>query len=125
MSEKKLLATVVQSALIRSRVASRSRPYPTVMNYPGLSSPAPLWTHYMEKRHGGITKALQDNFGAILEEYQAIDLMKDGKKNKSDYSDEHKLHTGDWDWNSYVQKGSVMDLVFNPQYHREFNGHIH
>ena len=28
---------------------------------------------------------------------------------KSDYSDEHKLHTGDWDWNSYIQKGSVME----------------
>ena len=107
MSEKKLLATVVQSALIRSRVASRSRPYPTIMNYPGLSSPAPLWTEYMEKHHGEIVKTLQDNFGAILEEFQALDSLND-TKNASDYRfDEHKLHTGEWDWNSYIQKGSV------------------
>ena len=107
MSEKKLLATVVQSAMIRSRVATRSRPYPTIMNYPGLSSPAPLWTQYMREYHGEIINALQDNFGSILEEYQALDSPH-GKKKTSDYRvDEHKLHTGEWDWNSYIQKGSV------------------
>lgn len=63
----------------------------------------------MEERHGGISKSLQDNFGAILKEYQDIASLNDKRKSGSDYRfDEHsKLHTGEWDWHSYVQKGDV------------------
>jgi len=110
MAEGKLLATVVESALIRSRVASRARPYPTIMNYPGLSAPSPLWTNYMEENHGSISASLQENFEAIKRDYiNLASLDNDNtQEKKSDYIDEHnKLHNGEWNWNSYVQKGQV------------------
>jgi aspartate beta-hydroxylase len=111
-AENRLLATVVQSALFRTRGLSRTRPFPSKLVYPGLSGGQPLWNTYMEKYHSHIGATLRENYDAIREDYENLRTESEASNaiagNKSDYvDDEHRLHTGDWDWQSYMQKGEV------------------
>ena len=89
---------IVQSAMVRTRL-SVARPAPSLFFFPGLNS-RPVYppnTFQFEA-------ALRENIEVIRSEY--LNLRKNTKL-KSDYEDstEHKLHHGDWEWNSYVQKG--------------------
>lgn len=100
-----LRATIVQSALFRTRGLTRHRPFPTKMVYPGLSGQHPLWTDNIEQCHSDICEALRANYSAIREDYE--NLMAAASE-RSDYVDEeHRLHSGDWDWQSYMKKGEV------------------
>ena len=48
---------------------------------------------------------LRNNLQTVREEY---DTIRESAKRQSDYkitAEEHKLHNGTWDWNSYVLKG--------------------
>ena len=90
------LATLVQSAICRTKV--RHRPFPSLFYYPGLNT-TPIWKH---EEFTTITKTLQTSYTDILTEYETLRAMK----KSSDYgSDDQKLHTGQWDWFSYVSKG--------------------
>jgi aspartyl/asparaginyl beta-hydroxylase (cupin superfamily) len=58
----------------------------------------------MREHHKDISTALEDNFQPILDEYLSLKKSSDVQ---SDYQvDDQKLHSGRWDWQSYVQKGT-------------------
>lgn len=89
------LATLVQSAICRTKVGHR--PCPSLFYFPGLNT-QPVW----KPDQFSFTKQLEASYTDILTEYQQLRSMK----MKSDYgSDEQKLHSGQWDWHSYVSKG--------------------
>lgn len=108
MSNRSLSAMLVQSTMLRTKL-NRARPAPSVFYYPGLSSVHPLWTNYFKENHMGLLSKLEDNFEAIRDEYMNMHFRQktEDSTTGSDYIDEHKnfLHTGDWDWMSYVLKG--------------------
>ena len=88
------MANVFQSAILRT---SRHRSSPSLFSLPGLT--ARPW-------HGSdlfeFTDVLKANFDTIRNEYDDV------ARTKSDYDTsggEHKLHKGEWDWHSYIQKG--------------------
>lgn len=91
------LATVLQSAICRTKV--RHRPAPSMFYFPGLTTD-PVFA----PNHFPVTDVLEQNFDVILKEYKNLRASKIAG---SDYlsNDEHKLHSGKWDWNSYVIKG--------------------
>lgn len=95
-------ATIIQSAICKTRVYPR--PAPTIFYYPGLNT-KPIISSSNFPLH---TKILKDNYDIILNEYiQLRDSIKKEFKT-SDYNlknEEHKLHNGKWDWNSYILKG--------------------
>lgn len=90
------LATILQSAVLRTRV--RHRPSPTIFSLPGLTGKP---VH--DNKDFAWTPQLESSLPTILKEYQTLR----NHKLKSDYSttEEHKLHSGNWDWNSYMLKG--------------------
>lgn len=91
-------AELLQSAVCRTRVPGSNRPYPSVFYYPGLSS-----HHLHNKDFFPVWKNLRDNHDTIINEYQNLRARK-----QNDYAlskDEHRLHGGRWDWNSYILKG--------------------
>lgn len=93
----KEFAEIFQSAICRTRVGV-ARPAPSLFYYPGLNSKA---VHSLDN-FKELTATLKENQAAILNEYQQYKL-----KHASDYitNSEHKLHKGDWQWNSYILKG--------------------
>ncbi len=94
-------ATLIQSAICKIGSNIR-RPSPSLFYYPGLSSPAPVVPN---KLFPEMTETLKENYPAILREYTAL---KEFSMCSSDYEEtnEHqKLHEGEWDWQSYIQKG--------------------
>jgi len=108
---KELMATLVKSAMIRTNL-SKKRPAPSVFFMPGLGSPGPNWSAIMKGQHAQIGDALTANYSIILEEYKNLrSLAKQtatdsGASSSSDYQvDDQKLHTGSWDWQSYLLKG--------------------
>jgi len=91
-------ATIVKSAICRTNTFPR--PNPTLFFFPGLRS-KPI---YDPKEFEHITNLLQSNHEKILKEY--LNLQKSGYQ--SDYimkADEHQLHSGKWEWQSYMLKG--------------------
>ena len=96
MNGKGALATILQSAVCRTRV--KSRPAPSLFYFPGLSS-KPVW----DTNQFSWAPQLTSNYNTILSEYKTLRASRSG----SDYvtQEEHKLHTGKWDWNSYIIKG--------------------
>jgi len=108
-----LSSTLVQSSMLRTRYLSRQRPAPSVFSLPGLSSPSPNWTPYYAKHHEGLIQKLEDSFGEILQEYRSFEGggSSQSQGSGSDYTDDHKnlLHTGSWDWRSYVLKGKRQE----------------
>ncbi len=101
------LATILQSAMCRTRV--RHRPWPSLFYFPGLST-MPIWHHHEHFTHDfqksgsfAFINELEASYDDILKEY----LHLKARQQKSDYTgDDKKLHQGQWDWLSYVQKGS-------------------
>ena len=93
------IAEIVKSGICRTSAKGISRPYPSLFFYPGLNS-QPI--HSADK-FPQITTTLKQNFDIIRKEY--LDFYK---LHASDYTmqqDEHKLHNGQWEWNSYLLKG--------------------
>lgn len=93
---KVALATILQSAVCRTRV--KHRPAPSLFYFPGLSSKA-----IIDPNQFSWKAELESKYDVILEEYKSLRASKPG----SDYVtlEEHKLHSGKWDWNSYIVKG--------------------
>ncbi len=81
------------------------RPFPSLMYFPGIRS-QPIWDSNQFKS----VKILQDNFQVIKNEFlnsqQNLQLKNDYKLKDN----EHSLHKGEWEWYSYIMKGSKQDL---------------
>ncbi|CAM9560723.1 unnamed protein product [Choristocarpus tenellus] len=98
-----MTATILQSAICRTR-AARFRPKPTMFYFPGLSS-----NPWHDPRGQKWCHDLESNVQTIKAEYS--NLVR-GKGVQSDYDvkdQEHKLHSGGWDWHSYVLKGRKQE----------------
>ena len=67
-SAKPVLATLVQSALLRTNLLKK-RPNPTVFYLPGLTNSSPIVTERMNQLYGDISKKLEDNYDVIVKEY--------------------------------------------------------
>jgi len=97
-------ATLVRSAVIRFK--DSARPYPTLFSLPGIKQ-KPWWTvdELIKQGEFNWVHELQEKVNVIQSEY--INLMK--HKPQSDYEmqqDEHKLHSGEWKWHSFILKGN-------------------
>ncbi len=90
------LATILQSGICRTKV--RHRPAPSIFYFPGLTT-NPVFS----PEQFPVSLELQKSFDGILKEYNALRTCSVN----SDYvtNEEHKLHAGSWDWNSYMIKG--------------------
>ncbi|KAJ1416928.1 Aspartyl/Asparaginyl beta-hydroxylase-domain-containing protein [Ochromonadaceae sp. CCMP2298] len=96
------LATILQSAVLRTKV--KHRPAPSLFYFPGLST-EPVF----DPKRFPCAEQLRAAYPQVLQEY--IQLRQKGAG--SDYDTgmgkeehkEHKLHAGQWDWNSYIIKG--------------------
>ena len=109
VSRDALRAMLVQGSILRTRT-SKFRPAPSIFTYPGLSSTKPFWTESFYSNHTDIVHILESNYDVILKEYHGLKCIhkKDNTltSNHSDYKDDHhKLHSGQWDWHSYILKG--------------------
>jgi len=94
-------ASIFQSAILRTKFGGR--PNPSLFYFPGLAS-KPIWDAAQHPELKSIAERLQANKKTILDEYKHV-----RSKATSDYQiDEHKLHSGKWEWNSYVLKGKRM-----------------
>jgi hypothetical protein len=131
-------ATLVESGrLITTTPANALRPAPTMFSLHGLRT-LPFWTSpnpppgsppadpsksrvaYNDKVVSSVVAHLEKNFALIKEEYMSAVMgvgnqgISDQKPLSSDYdisdSDNHaSLHTGQWEWHSYVQKGGKLN----------------
>jgi hypothetical protein len=104
-------------------LTSLHRPEPTLMLLPGLRS-LPFWTNhngqvaYQDPKVTKIVNHLQDYVSVIREEYLAVlpslsssDYDKSKSSTKSsgvEHSTDGSLHTGNWDWHSYLLHGKVQ-----------------
>jgi aspartyl/asparaginyl beta-hydroxylase (cupin superfamily) len=95
-TSKAPLATILQSAVCRTRV--RQRPAPSLFYFPGLTS-KPVW----DSKLFTWKEEIERNLNTFVAEYKQLKANQPG----SDYvtQEEHKLHAGKWDWNSYIIKG--------------------
>lgn len=92
------LATLLKSAVCRTRVMHR--PAPSLFYFPGLSASRPVYS----SETFPWAAQLRESKDVILSEYRAL---RDAAPS-SDYvqaADEHRLHAGQWEWNSYILKG--------------------
>ena len=96
-----LLADIIQTGLCRTRVGVH-RPKPSLFIYPGLRA-KPVWNADCDNQLSNIASTLQSNYHVILQEYHNYRLVKTNDYNTD--GDEHKLHSGEWNWNSYILKG--------------------
>jgi aspartyl/asparaginyl beta-hydroxylase (cupin superfamily) len=103
-SNKGTLATLIKSAVLKTRV--RPRPSPSIFFFPGLTQRSPVLSSDSSPALQRIAKQLRDAFPVVLQEYKSL---RERTKGSSDYKeeakDDAKLHTGSWAWNSYVLKG--------------------
>lgn len=97
MAAAKELATLIRGRIMRTN--ARHRPFPTAFHFPGLNT-GPWWSTAQVPW----AAKLEENTVLIREEYDALVASKA----PSDYhlhTDEHKLHSGSWDWHSYISSG--------------------
>lgn len=88
--------------MVRTRAAHR--PAPSLFMYPGLTS-KPFWS----SKDFPYLKNFQDALPTIREEYLAVKAKVD-----NDYTlknNEEGLHSGKWDWHSFIQKGKFQQEV--------------
>ena len=108
----KSTATIIQSSICKTNTFPR--PIPSLFYFPGLNSQAIYPLNSINFPFFS-TKNSQD-FTLILKEYLTW-KEKLSLSNQSDYQvikDEHKLHSGQWDWNSYILKGKKqVDFAIN------------
>jgi aspartyl/asparaginyl beta-hydroxylase (cupin superfamily) len=98
----KKMANLFKSAICVTNKAYR--PYPSLFYFPGLTS-KPVWK---KEAFPLISDCLIANYQTILNEY----LTLVNNNTESDYSTstgDHKLHSGKWDWYSYVLKGKKQE----------------
>ncbi|GAX10630.1 aspartate beta-hydroxylase [Fistulifera solaris] len=101
------------------------RPSPSLVALPGLRS-LPFWTQldmetqqtrvaYQDPQITHAVQFLEQHAADIANEYQTVNNNNNNNNNNnkpsSDYphtTEHHKLHTGQWDWHSFVQKGQIQ-----------------
>jgi aspartyl/asparaginyl beta-hydroxylase (cupin superfamily) len=95
MAAVEAMATIIKSGLCKTNV--RHRPAPSMFFFPGITS-----SEFWPKHLFPFTEQLEDAFPIIYKEYQELK-----RKKPSDYGTDEasKLHTGQWDWHSYVLNG--------------------
>lgn len=92
----------MKSAICRTRCTPR--PAPTLFFFPGLSS-----RKIYEKNqfsNGSLLQPTHQQLRDIQTEYKKLRSSFD-----TDYTlqkDEHQLHSGKWDWNSFLLKGKIQ-----------------
>lgn len=91
-------AEILQSGLCRAKVGIH-RPYPTLFFFPGLNS-KPL---YPPTAFPHISQTLVENQLIILQEY--LNSKHNANSDYKLHADEETLHSGDWNWSSYILKG--------------------
>jgi hypothetical protein len=95
----KYFADIVQSAVCKTNIISR--PVPSLFYFPGLNTRPVFPTEAFP-----FADELQAKMPVILEEYEQMKALSTSQS--SDYKiikDEHELHKGDWEWNSFILKG--------------------
>lgn len=93
------MANIFKTAVLRT---CKPRPSPSLFFLPGLASEP-----WHDSSQFSWAQNLVENYKDICDEYTAVSA-----KIKSDYQieQEHsKLHSGDWDWHSFIQKGQKND----------------
>ncbi len=108
-------ANLIQSSILKTYVrSSKFRPSPTVFNYPGLNY-TPIYNPQNFKQFDLISDILMGYKKEILNDFNNI---HESGKLKNDYNtskssnnekDEHRLHEGKWEWNSYLIKGKIQE----------------
>ena len=105
-----LAADIIQTGLCRTRVGVH-RPKPSLFIYPGLRA-KPVWKAEKDSQLSNIASTLQTNYHIILQEYHNYRLIKSNDYNTD--GDEHKLHSGEWNWVSYILKGKrISEFAIN------------
>lgn len=120
-SDPKIMANVVQGPSLL--LTTLDRPSPTMMILPGLRS-LPFWTSfdssnpdsvnrvaYQDPSVTRIVEHLQENATAIAKEYSAVSPTIPSDYDVSTQGGEHaedSLHTGKWDWHSFLLQGQVQ-----------------
>eukprot|EP01041_Mallomonas_annulata_P013499 gene13499-28638_t len=121
-------ATIIKSAICKTNAFPR--PNPSLFYFPGLRS-MPI---YPPDNFQTISNILKLNHTHILNEYNHLQNIG----YSSDYEmkpDEHKLHQGKWEWQSYILKGkkqvsfqnncpitsSILDSIPNIMYQTPFS----
>ena len=111
---EKAMASVVQGpSLLRTGL---HRPSPSLMILPGLRS-LPFWTSfdgttnriaYQDPMLTHVVECLEANVATFQEEYNR---QKSSIPSDYDSGGEHdkKLHSGSWDWHSYMMQGRISD----------------
>lgn len=93
-------AKIIQSAVCRTNTFHR--PNPTLFYFPGLNT-GPVWH---KNQFADISAALQKNYDCIVKEYNTLKAAQSQSDYDSSTEDQHsKLHSGKWDWRSYILKG--------------------
>jgi aspartate beta-hydroxylase len=93
-------AKLVQSAVCKTNI--RHRPNPSLFIFPGLHS-QPIYQSTLFP----FTSIIESNFSVIKQEYESLRKLEPTSdfNIKQSNETEHKLHSGQWDWNSYILKG--------------------
>jgi len=109
-----IMANVVQGPSLL--LTTLHRPSPSLMLVPGLRS-LPFWTSsdnrvaYQDPTVTRIVEHLQKNASAIAKEYSAVAPTIPSDYDVSEKGGEHaddSLHTGSWDWHSFLLQGTVQ-----------------
>jgi hypothetical protein len=108
----------MESKILKSgilRFNSKLRPFPTLFTFPGIKS-SPFWNENNDFLINSKTvRILEENYSLIKQEY----LSSIENKNiylENDYKiidHEKSLHKGDWEWYSYISKGSKVEKFKN------------
>jgi aspartyl/asparaginyl beta-hydroxylase (cupin superfamily) len=96
-------ATILKSAMCRTKV--KPRPAPTLFFFPGLSSSCRTYDD-IQFSNSSFLKPEAQQLDDIRTEYLHLRNLI-----KTDYTlqkDEHQLHKGKWDWNSFILKGKIQ-----------------
>lgn len=102
MERNDSMANIFKSAIMRT---SRHRPAPSMFFLPGLETKP--WWDPESSVFGPWIDNLRSNLATIRDEYNNV------SQHESDYevqSEHEKLHSGDWEWHSFIQKGSKNDV---------------
>jgi aspartyl/asparaginyl beta-hydroxylase (cupin superfamily) len=103
------MADLVKSAMCITR--ARPRPKPSLFFFPGLNNCQPILPNDW---FGKLPTLLNKATPYILAEYNKLHAAQESslKTAKSDYklnADEHAIHKGNWDWNSFILKGATQE----------------
>lgn len=95
----KWMATIIQSGLCKTNTLI-ARPNPSLFFFPGLST-KPVFN----KEQFEISDMLKSAAPQIIDEYKHWYSLPQTVSDYKLVTDEHKLHEGKWEWNSYILKG--------------------